>query len=240
MEKRKEEGGDDSDGWVEDALQTDFMVANMLMRLSGEGRPPQKWLRRLPRTTQLHPSNGATRVKELEESARASPTTPLSFSGSSSHSACDDPSRPAKRSRLDDSSQSDKPPTCAATATTDTRLKIVPPKTAKGLKTNPRKKKTVSELKQEENSLLMDKAKLIKELEALQDIRKDLMLKNERLKKQKLNMDSQLAVKSSGKTNSNHHPPLPPVKTAKAASNPPPRVVFEIPDLNSVPPEEES
>ncbi|RWR91071.1 hypothetical protein CKAN_02020900 [Cinnamomum micranthum f. kanehirae] len=239
MEKRKEEGGDDSDGWVEDALQTDFMVANMLMRLSGQGRPPQKWLRRLPRTIQLHPSNGATRVKELEESARASPTTPLSFSGSS-HSACDDPGRPAKRSRLDDSSQSDKPPTRAATAATDTRLKIVPPKTAKGLKTNPRKKKTVSELKQEENSLLMDKAKLTKELEALQAIRKDLRLKNERLKKQKLNLDSQLAVKSSGKTNSNHQQPVPPVKTANAASNPPPRVVFEIPDLNSVPPEEES
>lgn len=51
-----------------------------------------------------------------------------------------------------------------------------------------------------------------------------------------LNLDSQLAVKSSGKTNSNHHPP---VKTASAASNPPPRVAFEIPDLNSVPPEEE-
>lgn len=99
---------------------------------------------------------------------------------------------------------------------------------------------TVSELKQEENSLSMDKAKLIKELEALQAICKDLRLKNERLKKQKLNLDSQLAAKSSGKTNSNHQPPVPPVKTANAASNPPPRVVFEIPDLNSVPPEEES
>lgn len=127
MDRRKEEARDDSDGWVEDALQTDFMAANMLVRLSGSSRQPLKWLRRLPRSRQQQqpPSNAIAHVKEIRDSARASPSTPLSFSGSSSPSACDDPVRPAKRSRIDDSSsQSEKTHARAAPATTDTRSKV--------------------------------------------------------------------------------------------------------------------
>lgn len=125
MEQGREDARDDSDAWVEDALRTDFMAANMLMRLSGSSRTPLKWLRRLPRSRQPQPSNAITHVKELRESAQASPTTPLSLTGSSSPSASDDPTRPAERTRFDDSTtQSDNPPAYPAPATTDVRSKV--------------------------------------------------------------------------------------------------------------------
>ncbi|KAJ8617531.1 hypothetical protein MRB53_013717 [Persea americana] len=236
MEERKEECPeecpDDSDGWVEEALQTDFMAANMLMRLSGEGRPPQKWLRRLPRSRQHHPSNPTGRVKDLQESARASPTTPLSFSGSSSPSASDEPTRPTNRTRrLNDS---DYPAARAEAAATDTIWKMCGSKTDMGLKTRTKKRKTIAELREEENSLLMDRGELIKEVEILQATYKDLMLKNGKLKKLKLDLESRSAAKAS----STDSPPV--VKASIiTASNLPPVInnTINLPDLNLLPPE---
>lgn len=87
------------DWWVRAAMVDDSLAAQMLVGMSMDRSPP-KWLRRRPRSRSMARS-GFKKPKEEEEEARASPTTPLSWSAGSSPSSAsggaDDPSQSQKR-----------------------------------------------------------------------------------------------------------------------------------------------
>ncbi|XP_058067508.1 uncharacterized protein LOC131216914 isoform X2 [Magnolia sinica] len=155
------------------AISEDFLAAEILMQLS-ERKPtpkPLRWGFRQPRSRQILRS-GVLQAKEMEASrARASPTTPLSWSGGSSGSAdgCEELSRSRKR---------------LAGVIDDEKSKItVNEVTPLRLSIRRTKKKTYAELKKEVDMLLLEKSNLKKEFESLDNACKDLRVKNEGLKK---------------------------------------------------------
>lgn len=82
-----------------------------------------------------------------------------------------------------------------------------------------KRKKTFSELKEEENLLLMERVELNKSLEKMQAAFKDLREKTEKLKKLKLNLESLSAENTD----------------SIASDLPPATPAFELPDLNLLP-----
>lgn len=223
---QSEEAPPDQDAWVLAAMLDDSLVAEMLMRLSEASDPaPLKWGVRLPRSKQPVKSGVLHLKKEEEEATRASPTTPLSWSGGSSSSihadVCEDSSRSKKRpsSCLIGSASGSR-----TGASQEPRMKAVGSKASQFRVTiRNRKKKTFAELKQEENLLLMEKVKLNKELDSMRAAWKEIQDKNENLKKLKLTLESQSAVKTSSKASAHHQAEM----------------AFELPDLNLLPVEED-
>ncbi|XP_057968234.1 uncharacterized protein LOC131157844 [Malania oleifera] len=173
--------------WVKDALEDDSMVAELLMRLK-VGLPPLASApppRRTSPALRLHWSVRQPRSKpaglRLTESKkengnnadvrRASPTTPLSWSattsasggGSVTSSRPDRPSANAARSKV-----------AAVTETTPTK--------------RPRRKKTLAELKEEESLLSRERKELKHELAALRLTVERERATNECLKRMKIDL----------------------------------------------------
>ncbi|KAK9282184.1 hypothetical protein L1049_005096 [Liquidambar formosana] len=183
------------DEWVKEAMTDDVTVVELLMRLNQEELPPPHppphpakrsapalpldWSVRQRRTKQA-----PRLVKKNGESTRASPTTPLSWSGATSVSGgggggadgFEESSRPAKRS---DGARSKVTATSEATTTKRSR-----------------KKKTLLELKEEESLLLKERKRLRNELAIFRATVEKQRATNENLKRMKLDLQLQLATKT--------------------------------------------
>ncbi|KAL5576085.1 hypothetical protein UlMin_017784 [Ulmus minor] len=171
------------DDWLKMAATDDALVARLLLRLNR----PKRRRASSPPPLQLHwsvrqrRSRGVTRlqdyVKKKGESTRASPTTPLSFSGATSVSG----------GAVDGFEESSKPvkPTGGA------RSKATTGKGEASTSKRPRKKKTLAELREEESLLLKERKKLKSELAALRLSVEKQRSTNESLKRLELDYLSQ-------------------------------------------------
>ncbi|XP_010265701.1 PREDICTED: uncharacterized protein LOC104603379 [Nelumbo nucifera] len=189
------------DEWVKAAFSDDYLVAELLMRLNKAEEhasptvkrlaavPPLGWGVRQPRSKQVVRCNIVQAKKEGESSTRASPTTPLSWSGGKSFSGgaaddgCEESSKPAKRpsggrSKVTPTNEN----TTATTTITTTRRS--------------RRKKTFAELKEEESLLLKERTHLKRELAALRITLEEQRTRNENLKRRKLDLQNQSANKA--------------------------------------------
>ncbi|KAF8389175.1 hypothetical protein HHK36_025868 [Tetracentron sinense] len=174
------------DEWVKLAVTDDSMVAELLIRLnqleppaSSPVRPaavlPLKWGVRMPRSRQAL-RYSIVQVKKEGDSTRASPTTPLSWSGGSSLSGgCGG----AAGDGYEDSSRLSKWSSGGRSKVTATNETII---------RRSRKKKTFAELKDKESLLLKERMYLKKELAALQITFEEKRARNNSLKKMKLDL----------------------------------------------------
>ncbi|GAV70923.1 hypothetical protein CFOL_v3_14421 [Cephalotus follicularis] len=161
--------------WVKVAMTDDMVVVEMLLQLHRADPPPPppqpspplqlEWSVRQRRSKQVPKKKG--------EPTRASPTTPLSWSGATSGSGgaadgFEDSSFPAK-------------------AMESSRSKIVVTSETPSTKRS-RKKKTLGELKEEESLLLKERRDLKNELATFRRTVEKLRTTNESLKRMKLDM----------------------------------------------------
>ncbi|KAK1358175.1 Homeobox protein GBX-1 [Heracleum sosnowskyi] len=162
------------DDWVKAARNDGDLVAEQLVRmLHSPPKPPPsilplKWSVRQPRTRSVGHKSGV---------ARGSPTTPLSWTGgSSSHSG--GPAAPAAVDGSEESSRH-RPGSKLAAANEATISK------------RSRKKKTMTELKEEEISMLKENKELKRTLAGLLDNLEKTHSENTSLKRIKLDLASQ-------------------------------------------------
>ncbi|KAJ4827247.1 hypothetical protein Tsubulata_015211, partial [Turnera subulata] len=184
--------------WLEAAMTDDTLVAELLFRLkqahelatpaASSVAIPLRWGRRLPRSRHGVASAGSARCdvgfgrrKDKEggdSSTRCSPTTPLSWSsgggGSASPSTTADGFEVTSRQTNLSAVRSKDVATAEAAYTATKRS---------------RKKKTFSELKEEESSLLKESLHLKKEIATLRTTFKEHAARNVNLKKMKLDLN---------------------------------------------------
>lgn len=177
--------------WTKDAMNDDSVAALMLLRLKQTRTrsplppppAPTKPALHLDWTVRQRRSKSAPRHgdgKRKAEPARASPTTPLSWSGATSASG-------GALDGFEESSQPDKP-------TDGSRSKAA----VKGGTTThkrSRKKKSLAELRDEESLLLKERRYLKNELAALHLTLEKQRASNENLKRIKIDLLSQQTIK---------------------------------------------
>ncbi|OVA12894.1 hypothetical protein BVC80_1803g11 [Macleaya cordata] len=191
------------DEWVNDAMKDDSVVVELLMRLKQSeaaavaAKIPVlmmtslEWGVRLPRSRQVIRCSNNVQIKKEGESTRASPTTPLSWSGGGTSvsgggggGGCvgggatvgdgfEESSKPIKR------------PSAAG------RSKVNG--TNEPTNRRSRKKKTFAELKEEESLLLKERIHLKKELATLAITHEEQEARNSQLKRLKLDLQLQSA-----------------------------------------------
>ncbi|RDY02348.1 hypothetical protein CR513_14199, partial [Mucuna pruriens] len=155
--------------WVKLAMADDSLVVDLLLRLHRPPPPPclhLHWTVRQRRTRSTH---------KKADSTRASPTTPLSWSGATS----------ASGGALDGYKESSRPTKLTETS----RSKVAnPSETATTRKS--RRKKTLAELKEVENLLLKERRSLKNELASLRLTVEEHRATNESLKRMKHDLES--------------------------------------------------
>ncbi|ESQ27101.1 hypothetical protein EUTSA_v10019140mg [Eutrema salsugineum] len=175
------------ENWIRAAMSDDSLVAEALLRLRhSEPPPPQKTSDASP--LKLKWSVRQRRSKKGDQT-RASPTTPLSWSGATSISGggggattvecLEESSAAVKQSETFRSTISQ----TSAVTTTTTLFK------------RSRKKKTLAELKEEENMLLIERKGLKIELASIRDMVEQQRKRNNALKKIKAESQSVLSCK---------------------------------------------
>ncbi|KAF5743343.1 hypothetical protein HS088_TW09G01411 [Tripterygium wilfordii] len=248
------------DEWVRAAMTDDMVVVELLVRLKQAQADsptmcaavfPLKWGMRQPRSRLAMRCDGVERRKEGDSSTRCSPTTPLSWSGrggeaspSGTADGLEETSR--QNSRSPSGSRSKITSTSEATSITLKRS---------------RKKKTFSELKEEENLLLKERIHLKKELAILRATFMKQRATNDNLKRMKLDLGFQPVMNSSSISNEEDNGNCCQNKNSEAPSMP--RIPigenhslsyssevhkdvsilepsFSLPDLNMMPLEEDS
>ncbi|KAM0957054.1 hypothetical protein ACFX2I_025184 [Malus domestica] len=183
---------DDSDGgWVNLAMNDEAAVVDLLLRLKHSAPPPpskrssihsfptlrwcvrQRRSRNVPRRHHADDVDAEDRKSTKGESsgARASPTTPLSWSGATSAGGVDGSEESSKLLKPTDAARSK-----VAVRNESTIFK------------RPRKKKTLAELKEEESLLLKERRNLENELATLRLTVEKQRATNESLKKVKLEL----------------------------------------------------
>ncbi|KAM7480299.1 hypothetical protein LguiA_028512 [Lonicera macranthoides] len=169
--------------WVKAAMADDTVVVNLLVRLNQVSPPktdspafPFDWSVRQRRSKPVM----LQAAKKL--TARASPTTPLSWSGATSHSGggAVDGFEESSPPTLKPSDISRSKGTGTSEAATTKRSK---------------KKKTLSELKEEEALLLKERRHLKRELSTLHSTMEKQRAANESLKRMKLDLQSRPQAK---------------------------------------------
>ncbi|XP_057787873.1 uncharacterized protein LOC131005084 [Salvia miltiorrhiza] len=230
-------GGADEE-WVKAAMTDDTMVVELLVRLHGAvaaAAPPPPSAFPLEWSVRQRRSRSVT--KKL---ARASPSTPLWWSGGTSLSGG---SGGAGAGGSEESSRPHSQKLCA-----DARSKLNG-NSEKAVSKRSRKKKTLTELKDEENSLLKERRDLKRGIAALRVNLEKQIAKNENLKRIKIELQPQLdreaasATEESVSDNRLHPaghpitPPLIPDNAVALESNDCPKdttssPAFVLPDLN--------
>ncbi|KAL1221038.1 hypothetical protein V5N11_012300 [Cardamine amara subsp. amara] len=172
-------GGD----WIREAMCDDSLVAEALICLHHAEPPPHvksgdasdlklKWSVRQRRTK-------AAVVRKKGDNTRASPTTPLSWSGATSFSGGGGGgggSGAAAVDGLEESSDAVKLSEAVRSKISQTSVTRTPFKRS-------RKKKTLAQLKEEESLLLKERKGLKNELASMQDLLEKQRARNESLKK---------------------------------------------------------
>ncbi|XAR50498.1 hypothetical protein NMG60_11004840 [Bertholletia excelsa] len=175
----------DVDDWVQRALANDAMVAELLVSLRlGQQQEkierslalaPLKWKVRQPRSKPVIQTNKQSSVP------RASPTTPLSWSGATANSA----------SGAADGFEESSGPHPKLAEASGSKVSLTSGITAKK---RSRKRKSLAELQEEEALLLKERKKLTMELAAVRINLESQRATNERLKIMKLDFESQRAL----------------------------------------------
>ncbi|KAI7735705.1 hypothetical protein M8C21_010869 [Ambrosia artemisiifolia] len=156
------------DNWVNSAMNDTDLVVHLLVNLRRAG-PPKTWTIRQRRSKPPPPAAG-----NKSPATRASPTTPLSYSGSTSVSG-----------GVEESSHGSKSKAIGSNETTPTK--------------RPRKKKTLAELKEDETRLLKERKQLKRQLASLQATCQKQREDNASLKKMKDDMNAQVLASSEEK-----------------------------------------
>lgn len=201
--------------WVKAAMTDDLAVAELLMRLNHQPKSPPimkvdgtpalslEWTVRQPRSKP--PVLRIVGEQKKGESSRASPTTPLSWSGATSVSgggggggAADGFEESSRLVKVSDGARSK---VIATSETTTTKRS--------------RKKKTLPELREQESLLLKERKRLRNELATLRITVEKERAANESLKRMKFDVQEQLAAKplasncvASEETKSDQHQQL--------------------------------
>ncbi|ONI16377.1 hypothetical protein PRUPE_3G095200 [Prunus persica] len=188
----------DDDGWVNLAMNDEAAVVDVLLLLRHAEPPrPSKTSRDLPslrwsvrqrrsknvprhhHASDLVVVEGKDKKKGESSAARASPTTPLSWSGATSVSG----------GALDGSEESSRPP-----KPTDAARSKVAVRSEAAIFKRPRKKKTLAELKEEESFLLKERRNLKNQLATLHLTVEKQKATNESLRKIKLDLQLPLTT----------------------------------------------
>ncbi|KAK9066061.1 hypothetical protein SSX86_015463 [Deinandra increscens subsp. villosa] len=167
----------DDDNWIQSAIIDPNLVAHLLFNLRHSSPPPKTWTVRQRRSKPSPPAKSQS--KPPANSARASPTTPLSWSGNTSVSAGDG-EESCRRPLHDGDGIVSRSKVIGSNETTPTK--------------RPRKKKTLAELKDDEMKLLKERKQLKRQLANLQATCQKQRKYNESLKKMKDDMKSQVLV----------------------------------------------
>ncbi|KAK7325282.1 hypothetical protein VNO77_29442 [Canavalia gladiata] len=165
----------DDDDWVKLAMADDSLVVDLLLRLHRPPPPPclnLHWTVRQRRSRSV-PRHAAANKKA--DSTRASPTTPLSWSDGTS----------ASGGAVDGYEESSRPTKLAETSRSKVANPVEPATTKKS-----RRKKTLAELKEEENLLLKERRSLKNELASWRLTVEKHRATNDRLKRMKLDLES--------------------------------------------------
>ncbi|EOY29384.1 hypothetical protein QUC31_020822 [Theobroma cacao] len=186
------------DEWVRAAMTDDNVVVELLVRLKQAQAVPSapksavaalRWGMRQPRSKSMSMRCDAKKDGDFNVGTRGSPTTPLSWSGGggaaspSTAGGFEETSRHALRSPPAAPSRSKG--TAAANETTSTSTKRT------------RRKKTFAELKEEETLLLKERVYLKKEIASMRATCKEQRVRNENLKRIKLDLNFHTAKNSS-------------------------------------------
>ncbi|KAK2371633.1 hypothetical protein QL285_084556 [Trifolium repens] len=157
-------------------MADDSIVADLLLRLNNPQPPPLQlhWTTRQPRSKSIFPP-------KQDYSARASPNTPLSWSAATSPS--DESTLPTKL------------------AQSSSRSKVANQKERVPTK-NPKRKKTLAELKEEESLLSKERTNLKNELASLRLAVEKERATNESLKRMKLDFESRQNSNNATTSNS--------------------------------------
>ncbi|XP_051116372.1 uncharacterized protein LOC127241388 [Andrographis paniculata] len=169
--------------WVKAAMSDDAMVVELLVRLHGAaGRTkaavalPLEWTVRQRRSKPMSVTNS---LKSQSQAQRASPTTPLSWSGATSNSGG------SGGAGCEESSSRPVPPKPSCQ-----RRSKVNGDTEKTTLKRSRKKKTLAELRVEESTLLKEKRELNREIAAIRLNVEKQRTTNESLKRMKIELQS--------------------------------------------------
>ncbi|KAL8232289.1 hypothetical protein R6Q57_002067 [Mikania cordata] len=166
----------DDHNWLKSAMNDTELVANVLLQLRQSfpsdhlNPPPKTWTIRQRRSRPPPPAAG-----KKSPVPRASPTTPLSWSGATSVSGGGDEesSRPVHH------------------GSDVSRSKVIQTNEKTPTK-RPRRKKTLAELKEDEMTFLKERKQLKRQLATLQATCQKQKMENECLKKMKNDMKSQV------------------------------------------------
>ncbi|KAK1436786.1 hypothetical protein QVD17_02569 [Tagetes erecta] len=172
------------DNWLKSAINNTESVAQILLKLRHSSpSPPKTWTVRQRRSRPPPPPPSAAK-KSSSTTTRASPTTPLSYSGATSVSG-------------DGVEQSSQP--LHHNSDISRSIKVIQTNDTTPTK-RPRRKKTLPELKEDETALLKERKQLKRQLATLQATCQEQRMENERLKKMKNDMKSQVTLGVSGCT----------------------------------------
>ncbi|KAG8388248.1 hypothetical protein BUALT_Bualt02G0106000 [Buddleja alternifolia] len=169
--------------WVKAAMTDDTMVVELLVHLHAAAtpppslKPPLDWSVRQRRSRPVSLTNNKYPKKQAQ---RASPTTPLSWSGATSPSGGSGGSGGTGGGGFEESSR---PHTKNLSSITRSKVNG---DSEKSTSKRSRKKKTLAELKDDENSLLKERRELKRELAALRTNLEKQRASNEKLKRMKI------------------------------------------------------
>ncbi|XP_010432781.1 PREDICTED: uncharacterized protein LOC104716983 [Camelina sativa] len=236
------------DDWVKTAMTDDEMVVELLLRLKHAGTdkpaanlPPLRWGNRQRRSRSSRFAGGGgsvtVSIKKDVDSVRASPKTPLSWSGGSGSrggSGCRGGSASPSADGFEDTSRQ-----ASCSTSTGSGSKVFPTnEITSSFSRSLKKKRSSSELKNEENLKLKERLDLEKEIASLRATFNEQNVRNQRLKRIKLDLSSG-RVKNETRVDLIHKPQPVPKSCRVEGDSENQGSVFFLPDLNMVPSEEE-
>ncbi|XP_010539527.1 PREDICTED: uncharacterized protein LOC104813579 [Tarenaya hassleriana] len=205
-----------NENWIGAAMSDDALVVEILLRLR-HSEPPVKSGGVSAPTLDWRVRQRRSKAGKKGDQARASPTTPLSWSCATSFSG-----------GVEESSGAIKPP------------ETVRSKISRMIKTTPfkrsRRKKTLTELKEEESLLLKERNSLRNELESVQALLEQQRARNNALKKLKAESQASVPCKVAATmmmmtpASSSHH--ISSSKREESDSDMRKGSSFSLPDLN--------
>ncbi|KAJ4880632.1 Uncharacterized protein Rs2_37687 [Raphanus sativus] len=235
------------DEWVAAAMTDDQMVVELLIRLKQAGTTtvsenllPLQWgIRRQRRSRSSRFGGVRVTLKKDVDSARGSPKTPLSWSDGSGSgggaSASASPPSPAAAAAGDGFEDVCRQASCSASTGSGSKAlptNVITSSISERLKR--KKLKSSSELKYEENLKLKERLDLQKEISSLRATLDEQKVRNQRLKRIKLDLNSGL-VKNETPVNLIHNSQE--SKCCRVEGNK--TASFFLPDLNMAPSEDE-
>ncbi|KAL1210382.1 hypothetical protein V5N11_006713 [Cardamine amara subsp. amara] len=242
------------DDWVAAAMTDDDMVVELLLRLKHAGTvvadnpalnlPPLRWGIRQRRSRSSRFGGGVVlvSVKKDVNSARASPKTPLSWSGGSGSGGGSASPSAATADGFEDSSRQ-----ASCSTSTGSGSKVFPTnEITSSFSKRLKKKRSSSELKDEENLRLKERLNLEKEVASLRATFDEQHVRNQRLKRIKLDLKNSARVTNEKPVDLIHKshlvrlPESKPFKVEeKTGGSDNQGSFFFLPDLNMPPSEDE-